>query len=134
DGAYGGPGKEGQQRAAIAMRQPGPYQSHHLLLRYEVALDRQFTRALRELQNLRAKRTQQVVETKPAPLNKDPEKAGKMGTDYEFPRPSTPPGLAMPASGNSLSVPIFPTSSFFPTNHAQPILSQAPPHANTSIE
>jgi hypothetical protein len=71
-------GGSAQERAIRDMAKSDPLHCHQLLLRYEVALDRQFHKALRELQRLQtlntppAKRTQEVPETKETPLTETP--------------------------------------------------------------
>ena len=68
-------GRNPQERVIRGIRETGPLHCHQLLLRYEVALDRQFNKALRELQHLQsprntppAKRTQEVTEIKVTPI------------------------------------------------------------------
>ena len=71
-------GGSAQERAIQDMAKSDPLHCHQLLLRYEVALDRQFHKALRELQRLQsvktlpAKRTQEVPERKDTPLTETP--------------------------------------------------------------
>jgi hypothetical protein len=45
-------GRNPQERVIRGIRETGPLHCHQLLLRYEVALERQFNKALRELQHL----------------------------------------------------------------------------------
>ena len=68
-------GRNPQERVIRGIRETGPLHCHQLLLRYEVALERQFNKALREVQRLQsprntppAKRTQEVTETKATPI------------------------------------------------------------------
>jgi hypothetical protein len=98
-------------RAVLALRSPETVRTHELLLRYEIALDRQISRALLRLQQLQARektapqeRTQQPVETAtqppPAPPQMSPKPAAQNPESWPKPPSSTPLGAqqAVPQS------------------------------------